>query len=136
MLSVIADKTEFNSTKDNQELGICDYQSPSSLTLLPPPEEALDLTAVIEGNNHLKVRFSRTYTAVFMDREKTPVDWEHVDFVWNVVSDFDVSQKVYDNKIECSVKDDSLIGESFCLQLKTKDGLILCESQICLVKGF
>lgn len=132
----IADKTELNIDTDNQQSGICDYQVPASIPLPAPPEEALDLMAVIEGNNKLKVRFSRTYTAIFTDRENTPVDWRLVDFVWNVVSDFDVVQKIYENKIECSVKEDSLIGESFLLQLKTRDGLLLSESQICLVKGF
>lgn len=59
-LSLIADKTEFNPNRDNQELRICDYIDPSSH--LPPtpsePDETTDLlTARItfKGNHDLKI---------------------------------------------------------------------------------
>lgn len=48
-LSLIADKTELNPNKDNQELRICDYIDPSSLLppIPQPPNETTDLSGLI-----------------------------------------------------------------------------------------
>lgn len=105
--------------RDRPDLGICDYIEPS--TLIPPtpsePDKTTDLTATISGNNELKVGFSRTYTVTFAD-EKTSstIDWNDVDFSWNVDAAFDIKQSVSNNQITISVDDESLIGSSFILQ--------------------
>lgn len=119
LLSFIADKTEYNPNKDNQELRICDYIDPPSP--LPPtpqaPNETTDLRCVISGNTNLKNSYSRTYTVTFTDKEKTSVDWHEVKYQWNVKSDFDVSHTIIDNKITVSVNNENLIGGSFFVQI-------------------
>lgn len=114
-LSLIADKTEFNPNKDNQELRICDYIDPSSpLPPTPPePDETTDLRCLISGNTNLKNGYRRTYTATFTDKDGSPVDWQNVNYHWNVKSDFDVKQTISDNKTTVSVNDENLIGGSF-----------------------
>ena len=119
LLSFIADKTEFNPNKDNQELRICDYIEPSSpLPPTPhPPDETTDLRCVISGNTNLKNGYRRTYTATFTGKDENAVDWKNVDYKWKVVSDFDVKQTIADNKVTVSVNDENLIGGSFFVQI-------------------
>ncbi len=135
LLSFIADKTEFNPNKDNQKLRICDYINPSSP--LPPspsnPDETTDLTAVITGNINLRNSYRRTYTVTFTDKNGNAVDWQEVDYHWNIVADFDVKQTVNDNKITVSVNDENLIGSSFLLQI-IMDRTVICEIQINIVE--
>lgn len=118
-LSLIADKTEFNPNKDNQELRICDYIDQSSP--LPPtpsePDETTDLRCVITGNTNLKNGYRRIYTVTFTDKDGNSVDWQNVNYQWIIKSDFDVKQTISDNKITVSVNDENLIGNSFFLQL-------------------
>lgn len=118
LLSFIADKTEFNPNNDNQELKICDYIDPS--TPLPPtpsePDETTDLSATITTNGVLKVGFYRTYTVNFTDENGDIVDWNAVNFTWNVVSSFEVEQAESSNKIRLKVSDEDRIGSSFLLQ--------------------
>ena len=115
LLSFIADKTEFNPNKDNQELRICDYiDSSSPLPPTPPePNETTDLRCVISGNTNLKNGYYRKFTVTFTDKDGNAVDWQNVDYQWNIKSDFDVKQTIADNKITVSVNDENLIGGSF-----------------------
>lgn len=142
LLSYIADKTELNLEKDNQELRICDYIDISTLPLPPslPQEgnEATDLCATISGNTNLKNGFSRTYTITFTDESGNEVDWNDVDYTWNVIADFDIglfNQVVNENTIKLSVDDDSLIGESFLLQIIISDSVIT-EIKIHIIDEF
>ena len=136
ILSFIADKTELNTNTDNQELRICDYIDP--ITLSTPPEN-LDKTtvlsenvkAIISGNKNLKVGFSRTYTAAFTDSEGNTVD--DVDFSWNIVSDFEVGQVVNGNKIELFVEDEDYVNSLFCLQIIDSDNKVISEIEITVV---
>lgn len=129
ILSFIADKTELNLNTDRPDLRLCDYIDPS--TPLPPqppiPDETTDLSATISGNTNLKVGFSRIYTVIFTDKNGNKVDWDEVNFSWNVVSDFEIKQTITDNKIRLDVdNDDSLVGESFLLQILV-DGVVSSE---------
>lgn len=130
-LSLIADKTEFNPNRDNQELRICDYIDPSSP--LPPtpskPNETTDLRCVISGNTNLKNGYRRTYTATFTDKDGNSVDWQEVNYRWNIQSDFDVKQTINDNKITVSVNDENLIGGSFFIQIIV-DKTVLSEIKV------
>ena len=74
LLSFIADKTELNKDKDNQELGICDYIHPSTPTPPKPsnPDETADLSAVIsfKGAQELKIGGNyKTLTGSFVDKD-------------------------------------------------------------------
>ncbi len=135
LLSFIADKTELSKGKDNQELRICDYIDPSTPTPPTPsnPDETTDLTAVITGNINLRNSYRRTYTVTFTDKNGNAVDWQEVDYHWNIVADFDVKQTVNDNKITVSVSDEKLIGDSFLLQI-IMDRTVICEIQVNIVE--
>ena len=119
LLSFIADKTEFNPNKDNQELRICDYIDPSSP--LPPtpsePNETTDLRCVISGDTNLRNGYSRIFTVLFTDKSENPVDWKDVNYQWQVKSDFNINQTITNNKITVSVNDENLIGGSFSISI-------------------
>ena len=105
--------------ENGQEVWICNYNN--SHTPLPPtpsePNETTDLKCVISGNTNLKNGYKRTYTVTFTDKDGNDVDWQNVNYQWNVQSDFDVKQTISDNKITISVNDENLIGGSFLLQI-------------------
>lgn len=126
LLSFIADKTEYNPNKDNQEMKICDYIEPSSC--IPPtpqpPNEMPDLRCIISGNANLRNGYNRTYTVSFMDKDNNLIDSEKIDYQWNVVSDFEVEKEINDNKIILSINNEDLIGSFFLLQITTGENTI------------
>lgn len=121
--------------KDRPDLGICDYIEPSSPPPPAPPvsDETTDLSAVISGNRNLRNGYSRTYTAIFMDKDGNEVDWNKVGFKWNLVSDFEVRQTVRENKITVSVKNEELTGFSFLLQIMVS-GTVLRECTVEIIE--
>ena len=132
LLSFIGDKVAFNPKKDNQDLGICDYIDSSSP--LPPtspsPDETTDLSAVISGDSELQIGFSNTYFVSFMDKKTgSPVNWNTVDFTWNIVSDFDVEKTIHNNEIELYIEDEDLSDEKFKIQVIVNN-VILAENII------
>lgn len=135
LLSFIADKTEFNPNDDNQELRICDYNK--NTTPLPPtpsePNETTDLRCVISGNTNLKNGYRRSYTVTFSDKDSNVVDWQDVDYQWNVVANFDVKQTVNENKITVSVNDENLIGGSFLIGVYI-GGTVVSEIKVSVIE--
>lgn len=121
--------------EDGQEVWICNYNN--SHTPLPPtpsePNETTDLRCVISGNTNLKNGYRRSYTATFSDKDGNAVDWQNVDYQWNVKSDFDVKQTIVDNKITVSVNDESLIGGSFFVQIIVGE-TVLSEIKVNIVE--
>ena len=144
-LNLIADKTELNKEKDNQELWLCDYIDTSNPSTPPTPpsepttpDETEDLFATISGNTNLKVGFSRTYTVNFTDESGNEVDWNDVGFSWNVISDFDsglIEQTISGNAIKLSVDDENLIGGSFILSV-VMDTVTLAQIEITVADVF
>ena len=132
LLSFIADKTEFNPEKDNQELKICDYINISSSdTPLPSYSSSSDKTAVlinatISGNKNLKIGFPRVYSVKFSDDNENEIDWRNINFRWNIVSDFNdkFTWKDNGNSIELLVDDEFLIDEKFKIQIKINNELV------------
>lgn len=127
LLSYIADKTELNLDKDNQELRICDYIDTS--TSLPPSpsggdETTVQLTAKISGRTELKKGYAKTYTVNFTDSKGEDVNWENVNFNWKVTSDFNVTQEINENTISLLVDDENCIGSSFLLSVTTDDSIV------------
>lgn len=130
--------SEFNSETDKKiklkngtEVWICDYKPPRPLP--PEPDETLDLSAIINGNNKLKNGFDRDYSVSFVDSNKNKI--QDVDFSWNVVSDFEVAQKIDGNTITLLVDDEDCIGSSFLLQVIV-DGNVLSEIPIDVIEAF
>lgn len=136
LLSFIADKIEFNSKTDNQELGICNYVSPNTTTPPQPPNpnEMADLYATISGTSNLRIGVTRNYTATLSDKDGNSVQWDDTKYDWNVASDFDVKQTVTENKISLTVEDEDFIDSSFLLQvIKLDDGSVIAEIEINVV---
>lgn len=136
MFCFITEKDELNTARDNQELGICDYISPTT-----PPEEddkttilSGTITGTISGNRNLKVGFSRTYTANLVDEDGNTVEWSD-EFKWNIVGDIEVSLTENDNQIELLVEDEDLIDETFVLAVNYGDKVI-CDLSITITSAF
>ena len=136
LLSFIADKVELNKDKDNQELGICDYISPTTPTPPQPsnPNETAVLNAVISGSTNLRIGVTRTYVATLSDKVGNAVQWDDTKYGWNVASDFDVKQSVTENKISLTVDDEDSIDSSFILSvIKMDDGSVIAEIEITVI---
>lgn len=137
-LSIVVTECAYTPTDKELELGVCNYKEPSSPTPPQPsaPDKTTDLTAAISGNKELKIGFSRTYTVAFADKETgEPVDWNDVEFIWNIDTDFDIKQSVSDNQITISVNDESLVGSSFILRCLVND-MVLCQIEITFMEGW
>lgn len=134
-LSLIADKTEFNPNRDNQELRICDYIDPSSP--LPPtpsePDETTDLRCVISGNSNLKNGYKRPYIVKFTDNNGNNIDWQKINFKWNVVNNLGFNVNSFDDKIEIFLDNEDLIGSSFSLQIIIEEK-VLDEFEITIIE--
>ena len=131
-LNLIADKTELNKEKDNQELRICDYIPISSPT--PPtsnPNKTADLSAEIDGSNDLKVTVPFTYTATLKDSKENEVTWDDNLYDWNVAGNSNVLQEKNGNKITLKAGSNKLIGEKIVLQvINIVDDMIIGEIKI------
>lgn len=132
LLCFIADKVEFNSEVDNQELLICDYIKPSTSPLpQSPSNEMTILNTIISGKPILKNSYRRTYSVNFIDKNEKTINWQDVSFSWNIISDFSIEQKIYDNKIDLFVDNEDYIGNSFLLEvLLVPDNTILSKIEI------
>lgn len=121
--------------EDGQEVWICNYNN--SHTPLPPtpsePNETTDLRCIITGNTNLKNGYRRTYTVTFTDNNGNSVDWQGVNYQWNIKSDFEVKQTISDNKITVSVNDENLIGGSFLVQIVVGE-IVLSEIKVNIVE--
>ena len=89
-LNLIADKTELNKEKDNQELWLCDYIDISSPSTPTPPTSNPDETAVLnanisfKGSQELKIGGNyKTLTGSFVDNDSNTTS----DIgVWDVIT--------------------------------------------------
>ena len=98
LLSFIADKTEFNQEKDNQELGICDYvdttipDSPTTPSSEPTtPDETEDLWYMELEYSTLKIKpldKEYTITAHLYDNNNTEIT-DGIEYEWTVESNID-----------------------------------------------
>lgn len=120
-ITVTEDKLDKNKDKlielkDGNFVWICDYMitTPPSSNL---PNTPKGLSAKILGNCNLKIGVFRTYSVNFTNAIGNTIDWNTVNFSWNIVSHFNVEINKCDNWIKLLVNDDSLIGESFLLQV-------------------
>ena len=138
-LNLIADKTELNKEKDNQELWLCDYIDVSNPTTPTPPQpsnpnETAVLNVNISGTTNLRIGVTRTYTATLSDKDGNAVQWDDTKYGWNVASDFDVKQTVTENKISLTVEDEDFIDSSFILSvIKLDDSSVIAEIEITVI---
>lgn len=142
VLNIIFTQTQYNqdndkliTLEDGTQAWLCDYIDSSSTPSEPTtPDETEDLCVTISGNTNLKVGFSRTYTATLSDKDGNAIQWDDTKYGWNVVSDFDVSQTVSENKISLTVEDDSFVDSSFILSvIKLDDNSVVAEIEITVI---
>lgn len=137
VMSMMLTESTYTPTKTELALGVCNYKVFHDVLPSTPtgPNEITDLSATISGNPRLKLGFSRTYIASFIDKDGNNLEWHTVDFEWDIISSFNIKTTVHQNKIDLLVNDDSLIGESFLLQLKHLD-TVISQTEITIVEGF
>jgi len=132
----------FNTNEDKkvvmengQEVWICNYNNFS--TPLPPtpsePNETTDLRCVISGNTNLKNGYRRTYSVMFTDTDGNDINWQNVNYQWNVIADFDIKQTINNSKITVSINDENLIGSSFFIQILIGE-TVLSEIEVSIVE--
>ncbi len=101
--------------ENGQEVWICNYNN--SHTPLPPtpsePNETTDLRCVISGNTNLKNGYRRSYTVIFSDKDGNVIDWQNINFKWNIVNNSGLITNAYENKIDILFDNEDLIGSSF-----------------------
>lgn len=133
MLSLMLTETTYTPTKKELDLGICNYIDPT--TLLPDlssSNETTILNGVILGSENLKPGFTKTFIAKFTDKNNNSINWENIDFKWNILSNFTLEQKTYENKIDLCVDKNIAIGNIFILQLIFNDKVIF-EKEITII---
>lgn len=113
IVSFIADKTELDTQKDNQELGICDYFSP---TPDKPIEPSGSIAATIDGNDEIEIGFESTYVATITDENGDAITWSD-DYSWNVSCDYDVDMAIDGNKIKLLIEDEMALRESVKIEV-------------------
>ena len=80
----------------------------------------------------MKNGYRRTYTVTFTDKDGNSVDWQEVNYHWNVKSDFYIKQTISDNKITVSVNNENLIGDSFFVSVRVGK-IVLSEIKVNIV---
>lgn len=99
------------------------------------PNETANLFATISGNTSLKVGFSRSYSVTFTDQDGAAVT--DVDFEWKINSKFTdkIRQTVSGRTINLRVDDDTLIGESFFIEIIIENKVV-GNIKITIVEAF
>lgn len=118
ILSLIADKTEFNPETDNQALRICNYVAP---TLLSDLSNSNIITSQIIGRTNLKIGFPRTYSVEFKHENVCNICLSSHKFEWKINSPIadklTISYSMDNFQITILATDKQLIGKSFILQV-------------------
>lgn len=128
MMGMIVTECAYTPTKEELDLGICDYHSPINPPAPPISDETTDLSVLISGGDTLRCGRAKTWTVIFTDRNGTEIR-EH-GFKWNVTSDFNVVQFADENKIQLKVDKEQYINCSFLLQILNKEENIMAQRTI------
>ena len=133
ILSFIADKTELDPSKDNQELGICDYISP--IAPFENDDKTTILNGVISGGDSLKLGFTRTYTATIADKDGNNISWSDDDLYWNIYPAKDVVLNIDKNKVGILAEDECLIGNTIKIEVRYR-GILICSKDVEIREAF
>lgn len=120
------DTDKYIELKDGRWAWICNYNDASPTPPITPPQ---NLTIRISGKTDIIIGHVRKYKVDIFDKDENIVPWDNNLYSWNIVSNFNVVQTINENKINLKVTDDSLIGESFLLQV-VSNGSVLSELSI------
>lgn len=117
--------------ENNTEVWICDYKTPSTSTLPPSEPDNPTTSVIITGGDTLRYGRSKTWTVTFTD--STGAEITPLNFIWNVKSDFKITQNITGNKIQLKCTDDKAIDCTFTLQVLDNESNILSETTISIV---
>lgn len=117
--------------ENNTEVWICDYKTPSTSTLPPSEPDNPTTFVIITGGDTLRYGRLKTWTVTFTDN--TGAEITPLNFIWNVKSDFKITQNITDNKIQLKCIDDTAIDCTFILQVLNEASDILSETTITIV---
>lgn len=136
ILSFITDRKELNEATDNQELGICDYISPTI-----PPEEDDETTILngsiagtISGGEVLKVGFERIYKAILTNGNKEPIAWDD-NYYWNIYPTSKVELNIADDTVTILAEDEELIGQTISIEVRYR-GALVCSKVVAISEAF
>lgn len=119
---------------DGSQVWICDYVEVPPLPPTPSePNETTDLRCVISGNSNLKNGYKRPYIVKFTDNNGNNIDWQKINFKWNVVNNLGFNVNSFDDKIEIFLDNEDFIGSSFLLQIITEEK-VLDEFEITIIE--
>ena len=128
-LNLIADKTELNKEKDNQELWLCDYigvSNPITPTAPPSnPDETADLWNMKINCPNLEIKptgYPKTLTATLYNT-KTGETIPDIIYEWNIQSDISefISYTVVDNVLKISLsKEYENFGDEITITCSSK----------------
>lgn len=123
--------------ENGQEVWICNYNNSHTPPQPTPsePNETTDLRCMISGNTNLKNGYRRTYTVTFKDTTGNIVDWKGLNYQWNIVANFKISQNEHENKIDLFVDNEDLVYSktSFLLQIIVQD-VVITETKIHIIE--
>lgn len=136
ILSFIADKTEFDPSKDNRELGVCDY-IPKDANVEVDDEALSDglVRCVIKGDKKLKCGFERMYVASIVDKNGNAIEWTE-GYTWKVVGDVEVDSTANNNSITLCVDNEDYVDCSFKLQVLDKEEVVIAQTEITVISIF
>ena len=119
------DKDKQVTLEDGAKVWIADYISPTPIE----PSIPTDINATISGRTTLNVGYSRTYSVLFKDSDGNILS--DVVYSWNLFSLFNdkITSTETDGKITLTINDQTLIGQTFKLQVIV-DGNVLSEITI------
>ena len=136
-LSIIVTEHPYSPTVKELELGVCDYTPPKPLSPTNPANpNTSNLSANISGSEELKLGYKRKYSVAFNDiNTGNSVNWNDVNYTWNIISNFDIKKNIYDNIIELLVEDENFIGSSFLLQCLINN-IVIGQIEIFITDGW
>ena len=113
-------------TLDNgKEVWIADYVQKEEINDDDIPNVPTDsnIISVIDGRSDLKIGYKRKYIVTFTDKDGNDIDDSTINYSWNINALFkeELAINIVGNTIELTVNNDSLIGESFLLQVLIDD---------------
>lgn len=123
--------------EDGKQVWICDYRSTPS-TPDTPTTPTGEMVVSIVGSDTLRIDKPKTWTVEFKDKDGNNV--EVANWKWNIKADFDtfkLDTQESDLEIKITAQDDdSLVDESFLLQILSNDETVLTEKEISIIEGF
>ena len=133
--SWIVKECAYTASDEDLKYGVCDYVPSTPDTSDTPTEE---IVVSIVGSDTLRIGKTKTWTVEFKDKDGNDIecsDWE-----WNIKADFDTSE-LYTQESELDIKitaqdDDSLVDESFLLQILSSDEIVIAKKEVQIVEGW